>query len=67
MIFSKTQIDGDQLKVLSEYQALRLVRRAEKTMYFVARCLANSVDPTVVDTLCYVKHTVADENKERYL
>ena len=67
MIFTKTEIVGNKVKVLSEYQAIRFVRKAEKTLYFVARCLANSVDPTVADTMCYVKHTVADENKERFL
>ncbi len=67
MILTKTGIEGNKTRILSEYQCLRLVRKEEKARYYVARCLTNSADATVVDQICYVKQTVTSESKERHL
>ena len=61
MYFSQTAIRDNQVVTMSEYISTRLVRKGKITSYYVAKCLTNVHEPTVVGTICFIKQTIVKD------
>jgi hypothetical protein len=62
MYFTQTAIRDNQVVTMSEYISTRLVRKGEITSYYVAKCLTNVYEPTVVNTICFIKQTIGKDS-----
>lgn len=61
MYFTQTAIRNNQVVMMSEYISTRLVRKGVITSYYVAKCLTNLYEPTIVGTICFIKQTIVKD------